>query len=156
MTEDELSLRPSNNPLSKSSVKTASMNFSNNQKFGIKNEINPSIGISSSVNGFVNGSKICSEMKTDLTKIDIKSLSNGISQIKTEISQNEHLDEQRPCSSKDNDNDQLKFKCPHTQLFIDAAYPNLDKVSREKIEEIIIDDMSLILFGTFDEYKVKI
>lgn len=169
MTEDELSLRPSNNPLSsKSPIKTASMNFTNNQRFGIKTEINPTIGISSSVNsnnvnssrdnlnGFVNGTKIHSEMKTESSKIDVKPVSNGVSQIKAEISENGHLDQQQPCSSKDDDNDQLKFKCPHTKLFIDAAYPDLDKVSREKIEEIIIDDMSLILFSTYDDYKVII
>ena len=110
---------------------------------------------------YVNGMKVNgpgNQIKAEIE--DVKCISNGISELNTkaEPEVNGHLD-QEPCSSKEDGaedkGDEIKFKCPHTALFLDAAFPDLDKVSREKLEELIIDDMSLILFSSLDDYKVS-
>ncbi|KAE9556063.1 hypothetical protein FO519_000697 [Halicephalobus sp. NKZ332] len=162
MTDDEPSLRPSNNPVSSKSLTPATTTSAGQicSSTTVKKEISdPSVETSLSEVHYVNGMKVNgpdSQIKTEIE--DVKCISNGISQMntKTELETNGHLDQQ-PCSSKEDiadDTDEIKFKCPHTTLFIDAAFPDLDKVSREKLEEFIIDDMSLILFNSLDDYKV--
>lgn len=146
MTEDESLM---SNTLSSNSLKLSPN--------AIKREINNEQVFSSNVspNGqYINDIKMhLKNHKKDLKFIDINQISNGISQIKTESNYLE--DGQQPCSSKEafNDDFLLKYKCPHKALFLETAYPELDKEYRDKMDEIIIDDMSLFLFKSFSDYK---
>ena len=89
----------------------------------------------------------------------INVISNGFAGLKTKLEgigkisgENGICDSQPSCSKKVDD----KFKCPHMDKFLATAYPEISTKHREQIEELIIDDMSLIIFKSMEDYKVNI
>lgn len=107
----------------------------------------------------------------------IHSISNGFSGLKTKdescsnISKNKMngggvsaadkpengiCNSQPSCSRKFTIDERIdkRFICPHTDKFLSIAYPEFSAKHRQNFEELIIDDMSLIIFKSMEDYKV--